>query len=435
MITFQAAGQNVTALTLENATALALKNNHLLNVKRFQTDEKKQKVNEDRIKYMPTVLAAGTYQYNSNLPSLTVEQGRFGQLPLGTIIIPLPAKDEVIGMGNHNNYQAGVTLYQPLTQLGKINSGVNISKTELGIARSEEAKAEFQVKQAVEKLYYGLLIIQKQSEEAEIKVLLAKQKQADAGSALAAGKTIEASISGLSATEADEEQNLLRLKMAYDDYSSDLKQLTGLDPDCVVTIQPVDAGSLIENMASLDTALNTASSANNDLKIASLYKIKADNAIRASKFSYLPDIGLLGGYSYQHGTLIYPRNNAFVGASLKWNLQDMVSNRTVQLQRNAALKQAEENLSNTREQVKNDIAKSYRKLKLSEELIKVATKVVSFRAEDLKIQNDRFSSGLNLETDLLAAKAALAKAESDLYAAQLNYRITLSDLKILMGVY
>jgi outer membrane protein TolC len=68
-------------------------------------------------------------------------------------------------------------------------------------------------------------------------------------------------------------------------------------------------------------------------------------------------------------------------------------------------------------------------------LIKVAGKVVKYRGEDLKIQNDKRKSGMNLESDLLSAKAAMAKAESDYFAAQLNYRIALSELKILTGNY
>ena len=427
--------QTATSLSLENAKNLALQNNHLLNVRKLQVEEKRYKVSEDKVKYLPAIIAGGSYQYNSDLPSLTIEQGRFGVLPLGAILIPLPAKDEVIEMGNHNNYQAGVTLYQPITQIGRINAGVNVSKTEYGIAQNEEAKAENQIRQAVEKLYFGPLVIQKQIEEAELKVTLAKMKLADVVSAVSAGKTTESNSYGLSAAEADEEQNLLKLKIQYEDYAADLKQLTGLAPGSSITLEPVNAESLIENIPAIDTALNDAVAGNSDLKIASLYKTKADNAIRASKFSYLPDIGLLGGYTYQNGSVIYPKNNAFVGASLKWNLQDALSNRTVQLQRISARKQAEENFANTKEQVSKDIVKAYRKLKQSEELIRVAEKVVIYRREDLKIQNNRSSSGLNLVADVLGAKAAMAKAESDYYAAQLNYRITLSELKILEGTY
>lgn len=178
-----------------------------------------------------------------------------------------------------------------------------------------------------------------------------------------------------------------------------------------------------------------AVSGNNDLRIAALNKTRADYSIRAGKYSYLPDVGILGGYTYQEGTDIYPKNNTYIGASLKWNLNDAFANRMVLKQRTFLSQQAEENFLNTKEQVNRDIAKSYRRLKQSGELIKVAGKVVEYRREDLKIQTDRRKSGLSLEADLLAAKAALAKSEADLYAAQLNYRIVLSELKILTGNY
>jgi outer membrane protein len=350
-------------------------------------------------------------------------------------MIPLPSTNEVFELGNHNVYNAGVTIYQPLTQIGKINAGVNYSKTEKQIAETEEYKAMLQVRQGVEKLFFGLLILQKQTEEAEIKVALARTRLHDVEIALAAGKTTESSNYGLNASMADEEQNLLRLKIQYNDYADDLIQLTGLDPAESIIPEPVAPETLNENIASIDTSLSKASNANNDLRLALLNKTKAGYSLRASKFSYLPDLGIQGGFTYQEGIDIYPKNNTYIGASLKWNLSDALSNRMVQRQRMYLRQQAEENLLNTREQLNRDIAKVYRRLKQSEELIRVAGKVVEYRREDLKIQSDRRRSGLNLEADLLSAKAAMAKAEADQYAAQLNYRIVLSELKILTGTF
>jgi outer membrane protein len=431
----QLSAQNSLSLTLDNAVDLALQNNHLLNVKKLQANEKQQKVNEDRIKFLPTVIIGGSYQYNTNLPRLVLEQGQFGQLPFGGISIPLPATDEVIQMGNHNIYNAGVTVYQPLSQLGKISAGFRVSKTELQIVQAEEAKSTQMIRQSVEKLFYGLLIFGKQKEEAEIKVALAKSKLNDIENAVSAGKTVESNRYGLAAAVADEEQNLLKLKIQFDDYASDLKQIAGIDPSKDIAPEPVSSDNFIVDPGPVDTLMNAAASNNNDLKIASLSTSKAGYSIKASQFSYLPEVGILGGYTYQEGSVIYPKNNTFIGASLKWNLQELLSNRTIQGQRTFLKKQAEENLANAREQVNKDIAKAYRKLKQSEELIKVASKVVDYRREDLKIQSDRRNSGLNLESDLLTAKAAMAKAESDLFAAQLNYRIALSELKILSGNY
>jgi outer membrane protein TolC len=431
----QLPAQTVETLKLEDAIDMALQNNHLLNIKKFQAEEKQIKVNEDRVKFLPTVAIGGSYQYNTNLPSITVEQGMFGTLPFGGISYPLPPIDEIIEVGKHNVYNAGVTFYQPVSQIGKINAGVQLSKAELQIARTEESKAVFQIKQAVEKLYFGLLILTKQIEEADLKVALAKTKLHDVESAVAAGKTTESNIYGLSANAADEEQNLLKLKIQYDDYAADLAQLTGLDPSIELELQPVPAENFVADLPAIDTSIIESGINNNDLKMASLNITKADYSIKASKFSYLPDMGILGGYTYQEGSDIFPKNNTYIGASLKWNLQEILSNRTIQKQRTFIKKQAEENLANTKEQINKDIAKAYRKLRQAEELISVAGKVVDFRRADLKIQNDKRISGLNLEADLLSARASMAKAESDYYAAQMNYRIALSELKILTGNY
>ena len=427
--------QESHSISLNNAIDLALQNNHLLNIKRLQLDEKQQMISEDKVKYLPTVIIGGSYQYNTNLPELVMKQGQFGSIPFGGVTIPLPFVDEVVVLGDNNMYNAGVTLYQPITQLGKIKAGVNVSKTELEIAQTEEIKAVFQIKQGVEKLYFGLLIIQKQIEEAEIKIKLAESKLFDAENAILAGKTTESNKYGLAASVADEEQNLLKLKIQYDDYAADLRQLTGLTTIGDLILEPVITEELLEKPPVIDTSLNEAIARNNDLRLASLNTTRAEYSIKAGKFSYLPDLGLVGSYTYQDGNFIYPKNNTFVGASLKWNLQEILSNRNIQEQRMYMKKQAEENLANTKEEVNKEIEKAYRKLKLSEELISVARKVTDYRKEDLKIQNDRRKSGLNLESDLLAARAAMAKAESDYFAAQLNYRVALTELKILTGNY
>lgn len=431
----QLTAQDSLSISLNGAIDLALQNNHLLNIKRLQLDEKQQMVNEDKVKYLPTVIIGGSYQYNTNLPELVMKQGQFGSIPFGGVSIPLPFVDEVVVLGNNNLYNAGVTLYQPITQLGKIKAGVNVSKTELQMARAEENKAVFQIKQSVEKLYIGLLIIQKQIEEAEIKIKLAESKLLDIENAILAGKTTESNKYGLAASAADEEQNLLKLKIQYDDYAADLRQLTGLTGTGDLFLETVITEDLLEQPAAIDTSLNEAITKNYDLRLASLNQTRAEYSVQASKFSYLPDLGIVGSYTYQDGNFIYPKNNTFVGALLKWNLQDILSNRNIQEQRMYKKMQAEENLANTKEEVNKEIAKAYRKLKLSEELIGVGKKVMDYRNEDLKIQNDRRKSGLNLESDLLAARAAMAKAESDYFAAQLNYRTGLTELKILTGNY
>ncbi|MGG7664707.1 TolC family protein [Dyadobacter sp. BHUBP1] len=422
--------QQAQPLTLEQAVEMALQNNHLLNVRKLQVAEKEAKVAEDAIKRYPVASVSSSYQYNANLGQLVIEQGSFGTLPLGGTTVALPNEEKTFPLGKHHNFNAGVTLYQPITQLGKIKTGIEVAKTDAELARHEQSKASLQIRQAIEKLYYGLLITQKQQEEANAKIKLAQMRLYDVESALLSGKTIDVNKAGLQANIADEEQNLLKLRIQTEDYTADLKQLTGIDADSV-TLAPVTNMTIASG--TLDTYLTNAATSNNDIKIANLTEIKTQKAIRAAEQSNLPDIGLVAGYSYQTGNLLFPNNNPFVGAQFKWNIQDLVANKQVIRQRHFLSQQARENLLNTQNQVKNDVSKTHRKLTQATALIAVAEKAVKYRTEELKVQTDRQASGLNLEADILNTRSLLAKAEADLLAAQLNYRLAHSDLQRLAG--
>ena len=292
-----------------------------------------------------------------------------------------------------------------------------------------------QIKQAVEKLYYGLLIIQKQKEECGIKLSLVKAKLYDVEGAVIAGKATESAKIGLNASVANEEQNLLKLNIQYDDFAADLKNLIGLPQESDLELSAISDDSLIVEALPVATISSTVQSGNTDLKIAMLVKSKAEFALKASKLSYLPDLGIMGGYAYQKGNNLYPKNNTFIGVSMKWNIQDMASNTFVKRQRVFMREQAEENIANTQEQVNTDVAKAYRKLSQSADLITVARKVVNFRREDMKIQSDKQASGLNIKTEYLTTKADLAKSEADLFAAQLGYKLSYTELQIILGNY
>ncbi|SEJ02917.1 Outer membrane protein TolC [Dyadobacter sp. SG02] len=423
--------QQAQPLTLEQAVEMALQNNHLLNVRKLQVAEKEAKVAEDAIKRYPVASVSSSYQYNANLGQLVIEQGSFGALPLVGTTIALPNEEKTFPLGKHHNFNAGVTLYQPITQLGKIKTGIEVAKTDAELARHEQSRAALQIRQAIEKLYYGLLITQKQQDEANAKIRLAQMRLYDVESALLSGKTIDVNKAGLQANIADEEQNLLKLRIQTEDYTADLKQLTGIEADSVTLATVASTAGTAATVApgTLDSYLTNAATANNDIKIASLTEIKTQKAIRAAEQSNLPDIGLVAGYSYQTGNLLFPNNNPFVGAQFKWNIQDLVANKQVIRQRQFLSQQARENLVNTQNQVKNDISKTHRKLTQATALIAVAEKAVKYRSEELKVQTDKQAFGLNLEADILNTRSLLAKAEADLLAAQLNYRLAYSDLQ------
>ncbi len=424
--------QQAQVFTLQQLTDSALVNNRLLTIKSLQIDEKKAKIKEDNIKRYPVVQVNSGYQYNVNTGELVIPQGSFGSLPLNeNTIIPLPGKDESFALGQHNVFNAGVSVYQPVTQQGKIKTGIDIAKTDVLLTEKEKQKTTLQITQAVERLYYGMLINQKQKEEARAKLELAQLRLYDVESALMSGKTVEVNKAGLQASIADEEQNLLKLDIQQEDYQEDMKRLTGLQDDAV-TLAEVSAETDVASP--LSQYQENATGSNIDLQIASLNRTKAQLGVKAAQQSYLPDLGLIAGYSYQKGNILFPNNNPFVGVSLKWNLQDVLANKQVLNQRKHVVMQAEENIAYLHEQINSDISKAYRRIHQSEKLIAVAQKAVQYRTEEMKIQTDKQAAGLNVKADLLQIRSQLAKAEADLYSARLAYRLAVSDLNVLSGM-
>ena len=423
--------QDAAPYTLQQLKDSALKNNHMLAIKEWTIGEKKAKISEDEIKKYPSAMLNGNYQYNFILGDITIPAGTIGELPLSpTNIVLLPNTDKSFTVGEHNNYNIGITAYQPITQQAKIKTGLQVDRMEVMLTEKEKQKISLQIRQGVERLYYGTLIAQKKLEEANAKLELAKARLEDLENALLAGKTINANKAGLQANIADEEQNILKLTIQIQDYLGDLANLTGIRTGLIKLTETEPA---TDQPATVSAYKTTAMSSGIDLQIANINKSKALLGIKAAKQGNRPDLGLIAGYAYQAGNPLLPANNPFVGLNLKWNLQEIFSNKQTIKQREFLLKQAEENIAYVTEQMNNDIEKAYRKINESKMLMLVAQKAVGYRKEEVKVEEDRRAAGYNVNTDLLNTKSLLAKAEADMYAARLSYLLAVSDLKFLVG--
>jgi len=423
-------GQDVRSYTLEQLTDVSLKNNHVLTIKRWQIEEKKAKIKEDEIKRTPLVNLSGSYQYNFNLADITIPAGTIGVIPLSaTNQVPLPNEDKTFTVGNNNTYNAGVTVYQPLSQQAKIKTGIEVSKVDVSITEKEKQKISLQIKQGIEQLYFGILITQKQLEEANLKLKLAQARLADIENALQTGKTIDMNKAGLMAGIADEEQGILKLNFQILNYKADLAQLAGLNTT------DFSVAALSPDLPELPAITNYISeiASNPDLQVTELTKTKTELGIKAARLSDRPDVGLIAGYMVQGGNPIMPFNNPFVGVNVKWNIQDIYSNKQILKQRSYQLRQAEENILNTQQQLNYNLEKAYRKAVQSKTLINVAEKALQYRREELKLQEDKQLAGMSLKTDILNTKALTAKAEADVYSARLAYILAVSDINALIG--
>ncbi|MEO8239207.1 MAG: TolC family protein [Flavobacterium sp.] len=423
--TFQVQAQQPEQLTLEKAVESALEKNNLLHIKKLQVNEQEAKIKEANVKKYPVVSLNSTYQYNTNTGNLSIPAGAFGQVANGGSTIFLPGDNLNFELGKHNNFNAGVSAYQPITQLGKIKTGIDIAKTDRSISEIEQSKSGLRITNNVEQLYYGILAVRKRKEEYHKNIEVAQLQLYDVESALLSGNTILASKAGSKANISDEEQELIKLKFQEEDYIADFKILTGIEADSLEFTDEKASENFDKN---LEDFQKDAVKNNVDNRLTALQTQKSELSIKAVKQSDIPEIGIIGAYNYQEGNAIFPKNNAYVGASLRWNIQDLFSNKYLISQRKLIKEQAVENEIYTKKETAVSVEKSYRKMKQAEELIGVAEKAVYYRQQQLKVEKDRNTAGLNKPVDLLQVEADLAKSQADLYGAIQSHRSSLSDL-------
>ena len=417
--------QTSPGYSLQQLIDAAMNNSHLLSISEYRVQEKMSKLKEDEIKRYPSAILDGSYQYNFSLPEITIPAGTISTGAGGSQ--PLPSEDRKFIVGEKSTYNIGLSIYQPITQQFKMSTGLSIDRTDIKLGQKEKEKTALQIQLTIEQLYYGALIAQKQEEGAMARLELAQASVYDAEGALAAGKTTVVSLSGLRAGISGEEQNLLKLEIQVEDYLTELGKLTNLR---VLKLQITEPDSMTVNHVD---EYKLAATGNPDIEIARLNKEKALLGIKAAKQSNLPDFGVIAGYYVQQGSPLLPGNSPYVGLNLKWNIQDLFSNKQVQNQRQYQLKQAEETIVYTQQQVESDIDKAWRKVKQSDALIKAAQKLTGYRKEALKEQQDRQETGLDTKKVLLEVKSQLAEAEADLYAAQLSKALAIAALKNLTG--
>lgn len=422
------AGQEADSLSLDDIVLKALDNNNMLRASKLKEEEMRQKVKEAEVKYYPSINLNSMYTYRFNMGSLSYPEGALGTFELPNGAISFPQEPVYYEIGKHNTVMAGASLYQPLSQLPKIRTGVKIAALDEDLANLEYTKSELQVINGVERLFYGILAVRKRKEETEKKIELIERRLYDTQSALLSGKMVDAGVLGMEADLSGKRQELLELSNEECDYIAELKKLTGADFSNVPFSDQLFAN---EDIAPAQDYIDAAAEKNVDLKISAMQVEKSQKGIEVAKQSYLPDIGLMAGYNYQNSIKILSDHNPYIGVSFKWNIQDVFSNSKVMKQRKLKYGQAQENAEYMRRSVEAEVEKAYRKMQEAKRLIGVAEQTVGFRRRNLEMEYDKRDAGLNTQTDVLEFEAEFAKAEADFYAAKQSYMIAQADMRML----
>lgn len=420
-------------MTLDSARQTALAQNHFLKAARLKTDESDAKVQRSRIEFLPTVSVQAEYAHFWEVPIVTASAGAFGAIPMGGQMVPFPPTDRELFRGNKNLLSAGVLAYQPITQLWKISTGVEASKAEAGLALIQSESARRKVLLGVESAWFGLRAAGWDKRRAEARVAKARQSLQDAESAVGAGKLIDASRAGLAAALSDEERKLLEAESNSQDLQAELRALLGMDSAQAIEADTASVGEL-PDPPPLEDCIRTALKGHDGLRQARVQEEQARLALRAARQSYLPDVGIVGGMSWQNnGSPYFPEYDPFVGVMARWNLHGLYADRYESAAKEFLGRQAAENRMGNEQKARVEVEKAWRKLMNAKGQLEAARKARDYRLEDKRDQSQRLQAGLIVKSAWLECEAQWAEAESKVAGAEALVHIAATELFDAMG--
>jgi outer membrane protein TolC len=394
----------VRRLTLEEARQLAVQNNQALMLARLNVDSKHHATAAAKKDYLPKVIGDVTYfNFNQNLGDvLTVNTGRFGLLPPGTLV-------KETAVANENSTLSTIFIAQPITKLIAVHAATQIARADEGAAQAQLDKGTRDVLSGVTQAYEGLLGAQRILAALELQLRLLEQ--------LAAARPAPE----LRVAVLETRQGLVQVRSQARELTQTLDDLLDL-PACTV-LELVDPVPADLNVRCEEDAVRTALAHSPEVREAELTVAKAEAAMQVAKMAFLPDVSVIGGYANQTAASYIQPNIGFVGVTGSYTFWEWGKKRDVKRQRDADIALAHQNVRVVADKVQLEARKAFAEYEESREELHLAGELARARKEAEKAATGAAA---------FQAKADTTKAELEAMKAEIGYRVAHAKLAALV---
>jgi outer membrane protein TolC len=338
--------------------------------------------------YFPSISAQADYLHLTEVPGQIFSVQR----PLSGALISLPVQAVF-----QDQNAVNVVVTQPITQLFGVRQLVKIARADENIARAKAGMPITEVARQVEKNFFELLIAQH-----------------ELAAAAADAKKVRTSL------VAETFKTLAAGKVAT--LTASLNDLLGLPLGTRLELVP--PAPLVESLT-LKNALATAqSSPSLEVIEAEQTAVKAHSAERLAKLEYGPGIAIMGGYLHQHAlsTTILPEDFAYVGVVGTYTLFDSFKRQHSVKEASAQAKAAAIGVQLARDKAAAAVKAAYFELERSRDAYFLARQMLP-----------PTHPGVRLVSDDRESESNRARAEADVFRAEMAYRAAYATVTSLMA--
>jgi outer membrane protein TolC len=430
MLLASAFGQSSPApLTLHDAAGIALERNPLRKAALADTKVASAGVHEAQSFVMPHVTFSEqamrgndpVYVFGSKLRQQRFTTDDFALNKLNT---PLPYGNFTTRFGGTWNLFDSFASWR----------GINRAK-EMNLAASRQLeRTDQEILFRVVQSYYGVLLATKQLEVAEQSEKTAKSIMDRSQVRFDAGLVVESDLLSSKVRLASRQQELIRARNNLEFARAQLNTAMGVVVD--TPYQPADAlteRNLTAN--SLPDLEQKALTTRPDLKRIEAQQSAQDLSVAIAKSSFSPRVNAFAGWEIDNPTLLAGSggNSWLGGIELQIDLFEggakraALSRERANAEKIAALKQA------ASDAVRLEVRQAYYDQDASRQQVQVARTAITQAQESLRIDQDRYDSGLLTITDLLGAEEAARRAQADYWQAISQFDISYANLELACG--
>ena len=415
-------------LKLDDAIRLAVTSNRSLKIASLEVDKSKWQVAEVKTKRLPSFSGSVLGSQLLNEVGFNFPAGAFGTIPG---VGPFPTTDTKITTPRQPIAIVMSQAKQPLSQLYKINLGVQAEELNVRIA-GEKARAERQnLVKDVKQAYYAVLQSESQLEAAEANVKQYQELDRVVLQRVSQEAALKSDSLDVKAKFTNEKYKLIQLRNTLDSRKEYLNNLLGRDIRTDFETEKVPAASFEE--VDLKLAQSRALAQRPEVKQAELSMRQAEYDRRMARADYIPDVGVAFNYSSNFNIDVLPRNMTSIGLELKWEPWDWGRRKDIINQKKVTETQAQTQLHEAQARVLMDVNSRFRKLEESRLLISVTQAQRDAAQQRLREVVNKFEQQSVLLSDVLLQQATTASALDQYNQALLGFWNAKSDFDKSMG--
>ena len=418
-----------SSLTLQQAVTIALEKNPLRKVAIADTKVASAGVRAARSFLMPHLSFSETatrgddpvYVFGSKLRQRRFTQADFTLNRLNT---PLPFGNFATRLGGTWNLFDSFATWHGINQAKQMNEAVGhqLDRTDQEIV--------FRVISS----YYDVLLAAKELEVAEQSAKTSNSIMDRSQARFDSGLTVESDLLTAKVRMAARQQEVIRARNALEVARAQLNTAMGVPLDSLFETTEALAERTLP-VPVLGEVEKHALANRPDLKRIASEEAAQRQSVSVAKSSFGPRVNAIAGWEMDNPTFVAGGggNNWLGGIEVQFDIFQGGAKRA-ELSRQRALEEKVVAMKQSAsDAVRLEVRRAYYETDANRQQIEVARAAIAQAQESLRINQDRYDSGLTTITDLLGAEDAARRSQTDYWEAVYHFQTSYANLELASG--